>query len=371
MLLDLPPQHRIPLAWLLEHGNESIRARTLLDLAPEGYASPEAIEAAREAVVTSKAAEAVTRKQKDTGIWGGNLLGVTPNARAGIKEIGTIAQYRRLVQLGYPHNTRPFKLADRVLFRLLSRDEDPWLLFEHEKWAVKDSPEAVEWVREHEREAAAAALAEAGFAEDPRLRGAAHKVATAVSNYLRSPLAENPFIRSGKTTVLSPEAHPPTWYTVAMIAAMPNLRRERAGFTERLAQYLAGTATKRAFTVKVGKKSLKPDFLLLGNPIEADAKGHPKDLTFAVYFLEQLARIGALTMSPVGMRVAARLFSECDEFGVWRPKKVPTIKKTFHPMAYHHQHREEDAKTGESRFVDVTFRLAMVAKHAGLELDYA
>ena len=70
------------------------------------------------------------KKQKDTGIWGGNLLALAPSVKDGIKEVGTIPQYRRLLQIGWPRGSRPFKLTDRILFRLLSRDEDPALLFE-------------------------------------------------------------------------------------------------------------------------------------------------------------------------------------------------------------------------------------------------
>jgi hypothetical protein len=92
-------------------------------LAPEGYAAPELIEAAHQAVTESKPALAVVKKQKDTGIWGGNLLGLAISAAHGVKDVGTIPQYRRLLQLEWPRTGRPFKLADRVLFRLLSRDE--------------------------------------------------------------------------------------------------------------------------------------------------------------------------------------------------------------------------------------------------------
>ena len=117
--------------------------------------------------------------QKDVGTWGGNLLGLAPSAALGIKDVGTIPNYRRLLQLEWPRAGRPFKLADRVLFRLLSRDEDPSLLFEFQKQAKSD-PEAEMWARGTIREAASAALAEAGFAEDPRLRGAGHKIANSI-----------------------------------------------------------------------------------------------------------------------------------------------------------------------------------------------
>ena len=162
----------------------------------------------------------MARKQKDTGVWGQNLLGLAPSAAQGIKDVGTIPQYRRLMQLGWPRSARPFKLADRVLFRLLSRDEDPALLFEFQKMARTD-PVAPEWARRVLRAGASCALAEAGYLEDPRLRGAAHKIANDISHFLRSPLAERPFIRMGSQTALNPEAHPPTWYSVAMMAAMP------------------------------------------------------------------------------------------------------------------------------------------------------
>ncbi len=64
-LLELPNQHRIPLAWLLENAGASIGYRTLTELAPAGYATPEAIEAAHLAVSESKTALAVVKKQKD------------------------------------------------------------------------------------------------------------------------------------------------------------------------------------------------------------------------------------------------------------------------------------------------------------------
>ena len=134
--MELPSTHRIPLAWLLEHGSEAIRYRTLTELSPIGSVTPEAIAAAQQAVVDSKSSAALIKKQKDTGIWGGNLLGLAPSVKDGIKEVGTIPQYRRLLQIGWPRGSRPFKLSDRVLFRLLSRDEDPALLFEFAKASV-------------------------------------------------------------------------------------------------------------------------------------------------------------------------------------------------------------------------------------------
>ena len=367
--MELPTQHRVPLSWLLENGNETVQLRTYLDLADPGFASAEVITAAEQAVAAAKSTQALVKKQKDDGVWGGNLLGLGPSARDGIKDIGTVPQHRRLLQLGYPRSGRPFKLAERLLFRILSRDDDPFLEFEFAKVA-KAGIEAGEWAREHMREAATAALAEAGFVEDPRIRGSAHKIATNVSQFLRSSLADKPFVRSGAKTILDPEAHPPTWYSVAMIAALPNLQRERAGFTERLGQYLGTPQTKRAFTLQVGKRSVKPDFLLLGDPILADARGNPKDLPLALYFIELLARIGALHTNPHATKVLARLLTDCDDQGVWRPKGLKSAPKATHKITYHWYPLHSDLKSAEGRHVDVTFRLALIAKLLGWQLEY-
>jgi hypothetical protein len=366
--LDLPTSHRVPLSWLLEHGSESIRLRCHRELVPEAV-PPELLLTDEAAVAESKLVQAVVRKQKDTGVWGGNLLGLAPNAKDGIKDVGTIPNYRRLLQLGYPRTGRPFKLADRVLFRLLSRDDDPFLRFEFGK-LYRDSEAAGEWAREHMREAAAAALAEAGYLEDPRLRGAAHKIATAVSGFLRSPLAEKPYARSGARTILHPDAHPPTWYSVAMIAAMPNLQRERAGFTERLGQYLGLPMSKKAFVWQIGKKVVKPELLLLGDPIVADSKGQAKDIPLALHFIELLARISALHTNPVATKVLARLLSECDERGVWSPKGLKAAPRAVHKITYHVYPLQQESKAADSRLVDVSFRLALIARLLGLALEY-
>lgn len=342
----------------------------MTELAPAGMFEPGAEQVAHEAVAQSKPALAVVKKQKATGVWGQNMLGLAVSARDGIKDIGTIPQYRRLVELGWPRGSRPFKLADRVLFRLLTRDEDPALLFEYQKMA-KAEPAIVPWAREIEREAATCALAEAGYSDDPRLRGAGHRVANAVSAFLRSPLAEKPFIKAGSASLLHPEAYPPTWYSVAMIAFMPALQRERAGFTERLGHYLAQPAPKKIFSVKLGRKTVKPVQLLLGDPISADARGNTKDIPLALHYIELLARMGALAWAPVASRVLARLLADCDGQGVWRPKNLRSLPKASHKITYHMFPLASDTRDVEGREADVTFRLALIAKILGWELAYS
>jgi hypothetical protein len=319
-------------------------------------------------VLVAKPVVAVVKKQKDNGVWAANLLGLAPSKTTGIKDVGTIPQYRRLLQMGFPLTGRPFKLADRLLFRLLSRDDDPALLFEFRKMAAGDA-HAESWARWVIREASCAALAEAGHIEDPRLRGSAHKVASAVSQFLRSPLAEKPFVKAGGKTILHPEAYPPSWYSVAMVAAMPSLQRERAGFTERLGTYLAQPAPKKSYWLHVGKKTFKPQHLLLGDPIEADGKGVAKDVPLALHYIELLARIGALHTAPVATKVLGRLLKDCDDTGVWHPKGLRSLPRGTNRIAHHMFPLAIETKTAESRQVDLTFRLALIAKQLGWELE--
>jgi hypothetical protein len=58
--------------------------------------------------------------------------------------------------------------------------------------------------------AAAAVLAQAGYEGDPRLRGAARRILIRIADYLRSPLAQKPFIRQGNQHMLAAEAVPPS-----------------------------------------------------------------------------------------------------------------------------------------------------------------
>ena len=360
----------MPLTWLLQHGGEIIRYRTLTELAQASATDAGVLDAARLAVLASKPVSTVVKKQKDTGVWAANLLGLAPSTAHGIKDVGTIPQYRRLLQMGVPVGGRPYKLADRLLFRLLSRDDDPGLLFEFRKMAAGDT-HAESWARWVIREASCAALAEAGHIEDPRLRGSAHKVASAVSQFLRSPLSEKPFVKVGGKTILHPEAYPPSWYSVAMVASMPSLQRERAGFTERLGDYLAQPAPKKAYSLHVGKKTVKPQHLLLGDPIESDGKGVAEDVPLALHYIELLARIGALHTAPVATKVLGRLLKDCDDHGVWHPKGLRSLPKAINKISYHTFSLATESKSAESRQVDVTFRLALIAKHLGWSIEMA
>jgi hypothetical protein len=359
----------VPVRWLREHASPAIKWRTVTEILPQPGASPEDRDALLTELLTFKPVVRIIKKQKANGTWGDNILGIDPARWKLVNDAGTVSLYRRLVEFGLPTPERPFRLADRVFYRLLSRDESTELAFEFKK-AARSSPELMAWARGTMREGATAALAQAGQVEDPRVRGAAHRVASDVSQFLRSEVAEKPFIRRGSRTILHPDAYPPTIFSVSMVAFMPNLQRERAGFVERLASYLARPAAKRPYVIVAGKKTVKPVFQLLGDPIVADSAGHPKDLPLALHWIELLARLGMLQSSETAQRVLTRLLRECDEQGLWSPKNLRTLPRSPSGLSSFAFPLEADGKTPERRQSDVTFRLALIAKLAGWQLEF-
>ena len=312
-------------------------------------------------------ARQIAKKQKDTGVWGANLLGVAPNKAAGIKDVGTLHQYRRLVELGWTQESRALKLGSRLLFRLVSRDEDPKLLFEFQKYGAAEI--GVEpWIREVIREATAAALAHGGYGDDPRVRGAAHRIANDISQFLRSELVENPLVKSSGTWVLHPQAYPPTIFSVSPCSpCCPRFSASAPPWSSASAATLPSRASRRAFGVLCGKKVFKPNFVLFGDPLKVTSAGQTDDLPFALYWMELLARLGVLQQSTTVPRLWARLLKDCDERGVWSPKNLRTLPRRKSPWSYH-AFPLQDGKTLESRQADVTFRMALIARLAGWEI---
>ena len=366
--MEIPSTHTVPLSWLYEAASLPIQYRTLTEVVPEPARDPERVAALRDEILNYKEALAIVRKQKETGLWGANLLAPEESKAMGWKEPGTIFQYRRLLELGWPGDARPFRFADRFLFRLLSRDDDPALLVEFQRVAKAD-PGLGLWARAMGAQGAAAALARGAHQDDPRLRGAAHRIASDISMYLRSELAQKPFKKAQGKTVLDPLTYPPTIFSVEMLAFMPAVQRERAGFLERLASYFSAATPRREFYILAGKKLIRPLFEILGDPMQADAQGRIDDVPFALYWLELLARLGIVRQVAPAARVLARLFSETDDQGIWSPSGLRVMPKSDNPVVSHYFPLEGPGKSPAQRQTDATFRLALIARLLGIPLN--
>ncbi len=366
--MEIPSTHTVPLSWLYEAASLPIQYRTLTEVVPEPARDFERVATLRDELLHYKEALAIVRKQKDTGLWGGNLLAPAASKSMGWKEVGTIFQYRRLLELGWPADSRPFRFADRFLFRLLSRDDDPTLLVEFQR-AAKGDPGLGLWARSMGAQGAAAALARGAHQDDPRLRGAAHRVASDISMYLRSDLAQKPFRKARGKTVLDPLTYPPTVFSIEVLAFMPAVQRERAGFLERLAAYFSVPTPRRSFFIQAGKKVFRPLFEVLGDPMHADAQGRVSDVAFAVYWLELLTRLGIVRQVPIAAKVLARLYSECDDQGIWSPAGLRVMPKSTNAVVSHYFPLEGPGKSPAQRQTDVTFRLALIARLLGIPLN--
>jgi hypothetical protein len=81
--------------------------------------------------------------------------------------------------------------------------------------------------------------------------------------------------------------------------------------------------------------------------------------------------MGMLESSPTAQRILGRLLRDCDNEGVWNPKGLRSVPKSPSKLGDFAFPLEVETKKSEQRLVDVTFRLALIAKLAGWDLDFA
>ena len=210
------------------------------------------------------------------------------------------------------------------------------------------------------REAAASALAQAGYESDPRLRGAARRIVDRLSAYLRSPLAQKPWVRAGNQQVLAPEATPPSFYTLVMLAFMPLFRSEHYDVMDRLFQFLAQPMPRQMPARLLGDKVVPQPHLVLGDPLPhrnaADA-----DVPWALTWMEVAARLGYMRRHEGWAKLYDRFLDDRDEQGVWHPHKGMAMPRSSNalvwpsfPLESHH--------AGDERWSDVTFRLGLIGR---------
>jgi hypothetical protein len=304
--------------------------------------------------------------QQAEGRWGRTMLGI-PSARADhFDGVGTIPAIRRLLEYGWDRESSPLVRVRRLLFRLLAEDDDPAYLFE---FAVKGKmeEEAVRRGRMILREAAASALAQAGYEGDPRLRGAARRIVERINNYLKSPLAQKPWVRVGNRQVLAPEASPPSIYALTMLAHMPFFRSEYHEHVERLYTYLTQPLPRQESAQVVGSAIVLQSHLVLGdmlphrNAVEADVPA-------ALMWLEVMARLGFLRRNENWSKMFDRFVDDCDRAGVWHPHKGMAMPRTTSPFVWP-MFPLEEASIGEERWADVTLRIGIIARCAGRTID--
>jgi hypothetical protein len=351
------------LNWLLDHAAAPIRYRAIIDVAKP--AAP-IVEQVGSLPFTHRPALALAVSQQTDGTWNHEMLTVPSSRAEHFDGIGTISAVRRLLEYGWDKDTPPLVHARRVLFRLLAEDDDPEYLFEfaHERPVDEDSAKRARAIL---REAAAATLAQAGYEGDPRLRGAARRILERVTAYLRSPLAQKPFIRVGNQHVLAPEAAPPSVYFLLMLAYMPLFRTEHHEAMELLYQHLSQPLPRQEAVQLCGKKVVEQPHLVLGDRLPSRSVADD-DVVLAVSWLELMARLGFLKRNENWCKLFDRFLDDCDAEGVWHPHKGMAAPTSANPFLWP-MYPLEDQLSGDERWTDVTFRLGLIGRLAGRTID--
>jgi hypothetical protein len=354
---------RFPLGWLLEHAAAPIRYRALTEVARLPSQSADRLSFLP---FTHRPALMLATLQGSDGTWNHSML-TLPSPRAEHFEgVGTINAVRRLLEYGWDRETPPLLLARRCLFRLLAEDQDPEWLFEFGAKGPADEDLARRG-RAILREAAAAALAQAGYEGDPRLRGAAKRIVERISAYLRSPLAQKPFIRIGNQHVLAAEAAPPSIYALMMLAYMPLFRTEHHDAMDRLYQHLSQVLPRQEPVQLCGQKVIEQPHLVLGDLLP-NRNVADTDVPFALAWLELVARLGFLRRNDNWSKLLDRFLDDRDRDGVWHPHKGMNVARSVNPVVWSSYPLEENL-AGDERWTDITFRLGLIARVIGRTIE--
>ena len=369
----LPENHRIepdrsiladpvqfPLGWILSNASSAIQYRAITDVA--GFA--EGREGYRRLSLSFPPALRLAITQEGDGTWGESILGV-PEGN-GASKVGTIPAFRRLLEYGWEKDSPPLIRARRVLFRLLAEDNDADQLYEL-RGPTGEDPELIHRARGSLREAAAAALAHAGYEGDPRLRGAARRILARVDSYLASPLAERPWVRVGNRQVLAAEANPPSIHVLTMVAHMPLFRSENHSVVNRLLAHLSQPLPRQEAFQQVGKHIVAQPHLVLGDPLSSRNIAD-SDVPFALTWLELMARLGFLRKNEGWVSLFERFLDDRDRDYVWHPHRGTAKPETSNPEVWV-QFPLDEGSLGEGRWSDVTFRIGLIARLLGRPIE--
>jgi len=353
-----------PLGWVLDNACGPVKYRSASEIARLSDSTLREMEWLPYAF---RPAIRLAVSQNVDGIWNQSMLSV-PKHGGDVASVGTIPAVRRLLEYGWDRESPPLAHARRALFRLLAEDNDPAYLYELGAKAKDDA--AVKRGRLQLREAAASALAQAGYESDPRLRGAARRIMERIDSYLSSPLAEKPWKRVGNVHVLAAEACPPTFHALTMLAHMPIFRNENYTEMERVYEYIAQPHPRQDSIQMVGTKMIEQPQFVLGDRLP-HRNAVEDDVPFALMWLETMARLGFLRRNENWMKMFERFEDDRDRTGVWHPHKGSSLPTSTNPRVWPMFPIEDlsgGAKATPAALADVTFRIGLIGKLLGREM---
>ncbi len=341
--------------WLLSHASPAVQYRALAEIGDLPNVS-----ALSRVPYGSRRGWHLLMMQDMEGTWPGGMLSVPTGP--GFEGIGTIPAYRRLLELGWEPESPGLSATKRLLFRLLAEDDDPSFLCE----LMPDEPDEdlIRRGRMMLREAAAAALAQAGYENDPRLRGAARRLTDRLGTFLKSPLAQKPWIRLGNQHVLAAEAHAPSFHTLVMLAYLPHFRSEHHEVMDRLYTYLSQPWPRQTAVQQVGPHLLEQPHLALGDFL-ATRNTMDADMPSALAWLEVMARLGFLKQNESWLRLFERLLDDRDRKGIWHPPRSVVMPESVPAWSWPVMPLDDAADPDLAASIDVTFRLGLICQASG------
>jgi len=362
-LLSAPPSAAptsFAIGWMLTNAPPAVQYRALVDV---GNYQAKSAGLAR-IPYGSKAGWQLLMMQNSDGSWPNGMLSVPKGDD--LVGVGTILAYRRLIELGWDPECPALATTKRSLFRLLAEDNDREFLAE--LGATATDEDLVKRGRLILREAAAAALAQAGYESDPRLRGAARRLTDRIGAYLKSPLLQKPWLRLGNQHVLAAEVAAPSFHTLLMLAHMPQFRSEHHEVMDRLFTFLSQPWPRQQAVQQVGTHLIDQPHLVLGDFLPTrhvmDA-----DMPSSLAWLEIMARLGFLKKHEGWQRLFDRLLDDRDRKGTWHaprsvamPEQVPSWSWPVMPLS-------ERGGAIDPMTIDVTFRLGLIARLSGRAIE--
>ena len=303
------------------------------------------------------------------GVWNEAMLTLPARGSDGFEGVGTVHAVRRMIEYGWDRESPPVNQARRILFRLLAEDADPALLFEMAPPPSKARLEEEQrrMARQVLREAAAAALAQSGFENDPRLRGAARRTLDRMMTFLKSPVGEKPWIRVGNRQVLSPDAFPPSIYALQMLAHMPLFQNEHYEFMELLYRWLSRPLPRQEQMQVVGKKIVPVPLFVMGDRLP-HRNAVEDDVPAALAWIELMARLGFLKRNENWTKMYDRFVDDCGRNGVWNPHKGMAMPRSSSAWVWS-QYPLQESQGGDERWADFTFRIGLIARLSGRTVD--
>ncbi len=358
------PAVGFPLEWLLNHAAAPIQYRAIIDVAKIGAHVPSTF---TNLPYTHRPALELALQAAVDGVWNGSMLALPTQRAEHFEGVGTVPAFRRLTEYGWDKDAPPLLHTRRVLFRLLAEDSDRAMLYEFAPTKPRVEEESLAQQRQVLREAAGSALAGAGFESDPRLRGFARRTLDRVTDFLRSPLAEKPWIRVGNKQVLHPEAFAPSIHALHLLAHMPLFQSEHYEAMELLYEFLTRPLPRQEAVQQVGTQLLPMPHLVLGDLLP-HRNAVEDDVPAALAWLELMARLGFLRRNDNWSKMFERFVDDCDRDGVWHPHKGMAMPRSTNPYVWP-MFPLEVTHGGDERWCDVTFRIGLIARLSGRPIE--